>query len=86
MTSRLHPLKARLQLRRIIYHITDVLPTPSALVLTSTSGEMAAKQGNQFGHSHKITDWEAFRASAARLGGKPQAEIPSYAPQKLVKT
>jgi hypothetical protein len=83
MTSRLHPLKTRLQLRRIIHNITDVLSMPSALVLTSTSGEMTAKPGNQFEHSHKITDWKAFRTSATRLGGKPRAEMDQSWPAEI---
>ena len=38
-------------------------------------GEVAAKQGYQQGHSHKISDWEAFRAFAAQHGNKTQAEM-----------
>ena len=39
------------------------------------SSEVAAKQDYQQGQSHKITDWEAFRALAAKHGDKTQAEM-----------
>ncbi|NEQ45452.1 MAG: helix-turn-helix domain-containing protein [Leptolyngbya sp. SIOISBB] len=38
------------------------------------SGTIAAPQGYQRGHSHKITDWDEFRAFAATHGDKTQAE------------
>ena len=46
-------------------------------------GEVAAKQGYQRGHSHKITDWEAFRAFAATHGGKTQAEMAQLWPEEI---
>jgi transposase len=39
------------------------------------SGEVAAQHGYQQGHSHKISDWEEFRAFAAMHGEKTQAEM-----------
>lgn len=39
------------------------------------SGPIAAKQGYQRGHSHKITDWDEFRAFAEKYGDKTQAEM-----------
>ena len=47
------------------------------------SGEVAAKQGYQRGHSHKITDWEAFRVFAARHGDKTQAEMAQLWPEEI---
>ncbi|MEO1069958.1 MAG: IS630 family transposase [Cyanobacteria bacterium J06638_6] len=47
------------------------------------SGEVAAKQGYQQGHSHKITDWEAFRAFAATHGDKTQAEMAQLWPEEI---
>ncbi|NEQ48384.1 MAG: helix-turn-helix domain-containing protein [Leptolyngbya sp. SIOISBB] len=39
------------------------------------TGELAAKQGYQCGHSHKNTDWPAFPAFAETHGDKTQAEM-----------
>lgn len=39
------------------------------------TGEVGPKQGYQKGRSHKITDWDAFRAFAAEHGDKTQAEM-----------
>ena len=47
------------------------------------SGEVAANQGYQQGHSHKITDWEAFRAFAATHGDKTQAEMAQLWPEEI---
>ena len=47
------------------------------------SGEVAAQQGYQQGHSHKITDWEAFRAFAATHGDKTQAEMAQLWPEEI---
>ena len=47
------------------------------------SGEVAAKQGYQRGHSHKITDWEAFRAFAATHGDKTQVEMAQLWPEEI---
>jgi hypothetical protein len=49
------------------------------------SGEVAAKQGYQQGHSHKITDWEAFRRFAASTGTRRRPRWPSCGPRKLAK-
>ncbi|MEM1291139.1 MAG: hypothetical protein AAGH67_06685 [Cyanobacteria bacterium P01_H01_bin.162] len=46
-------------------------------------GEVAAKQGYQQGHSHKISDWEAFRAFAAQHGNKTQAEMAQLWPEEI---
>ena len=46
-------------------------------------GEVAAKQGYQQGHSHKISDWEAFRAFAAKHGDKTQAEMAQLWPEAI---
>ena len=47
------------------------------------SGEVAAKQGYQRGHSHKITDWEEFRAFAVTHGDKTQAEMAQLWPEAI---
>ena len=41
----------------------------------SETGSVAAVQGYQRGHSHRIVDWERFRAFAKRHGDKTQAEL-----------
>ena len=46
-------------------------------------GEVAAKQGYQQGHSHKISDWQAFRAFAATHGDKTQAEMAQLWPEEI---
>ena len=38
------------------------------------TGGYRPKQGYQQGHSHRITDWEAFRAFVRKHGEKTQAE------------
>ena len=42
-----------------------------------------AKQGYQQGHSHKITDWEKFRAFAATPGDQTQAEMAQLWPEAI---
>ena len=41
----------------------------------SETGSVAAAQGYQRGHSHRIVDWEQFRAFVKRHGDKTQAEL-----------
>lgn len=40
-----------------------------------TKGSVQAVQGYQHGHSHRIKDWEEFRAFAQQYGDKTQAEM-----------
>lgn len=40
-----------------------------------TKGSVQAVQGYQRGHSHRIKDWEEFRAFAQQYGEKTQAEM-----------
>ena len=47
------------------------------------TGEVSAKQGYQQGHSHKITDWDAFRAFACEHGEKTQAEMAQLWPEEI---
>lgn len=47
------------------------------------SSEVAAKQDYQQGHSQKITDWEEFRAFAAKHGDKTQAEMAQLWPAEI---
>ena len=46
-------------------------------------GTMSAKQGYQQGHSHKIDDWEAFRAFAEQHGEKTQWEMAQLWPTDI---
>ena len=46
-------------------------------------GEVAPKHGYQQGHSHKITDWHAFRAFAEAHGEKTQAEMAQLWPGEI---
>ena len=39
------------------------------------TGDYRPKEGYQQGHSHRITDWEAFRAFVGEHGEKTQAEM-----------
>lgn len=39
------------------------------------TGSVQAAHGYQRGHSHRIRDWEEFRAFAQRYGDKTQAEM-----------
>jgi transposase len=39
------------------------------------TGSCRAVQGYQQGHSHRIVDWQAFRAFVKRHGDKTQAEL-----------
>lgn len=47
------------------------------------TGALAAKQGYQQGHSHKITDWEAFRRFAEQHGDKTQWEMAQLWPDEI---
>lgn len=47
------------------------------------NGEVAAKQGYQQGHRHKITDWREFRAFAEAHGEKTQAEMVQLWPNEI---
>ena len=40
-----------------------------------TTGSIEAAMGYQRGHSHRIQDWEEFRAFAKKYGDKTQAEM-----------
>lgn len=40
-----------------------------------TTGSVEAAMGYQRGHSHRIHDWEEFRAFAKKYGDKTQAEM-----------
>jgi transposase len=40
-----------------------------------TTGSVEAAMGYQRGHSHRIQDWEEFRAFAKKYGDKTQAEM-----------
>ncbi len=40
-----------------------------------TTGSVEATMGYQRGHSHRIQDWEEFRAFAKKYGDKTQAEM-----------
>ena len=46
-------------------------------------GDVSSKQNYQQGHSHKITDWEAFRAFAKDHGDKTQAEMAQLWPDEI---
>ncbi len=46
-------------------------------------GNVAPKHGYQQGHSHKITDWEAFRRFAKAHGDKTQAEMAQLWPAEI---
>lgn len=39
------------------------------------TGRVQAAQGYQRGHSHRISDWDEFRAFSQRYGDKTQAEM-----------
>lgn len=39
------------------------------------AGKLAATEGYQQGHSHRIVDWERFRAFVQQHGDKTQAEL-----------
>lgn len=41
----------------------------------SATGSLAATAGYQRGHSHRIVDWESFRAFVKAHGDKTQAEL-----------
>lgn len=47
------------------------------------TGDYRAKQGYQQGHSHRITDWEQFRAFVREHGEKTQAEMAQAWPGKM---
>jgi len=39
------------------------------------TGSVKAAQGYQQGHSHRVKDWQAFRAFAQTYGDRTQAEM-----------
>jgi transposase len=41
----------------------------------STTGSLAAREGYQRGHSHRIVDWETFWVFVKAHGDKTQAEL-----------
>ncbi len=41
----------------------------------AATGSVQAAQGYQRGHSHRISDWDEFRAFAQRHGDKTQVEM-----------
>lgn len=47
------------------------------------TGNCEPKQGYQDGHSHKITDWEAFCEFAEQHGDKTQSEMAQLWPSKI---
>lgn len=47
------------------------------------TGDYSAKQGYQQGHSHRITDWAAFRAFVSEHGEKTQAEMAQAWPGEI---
>ena len=47
------------------------------------TGDYSAKEGYQQGHSHRITDWEAFRAFVHEHGEKTQAEMAQAWPGEM---
>ena len=47
------------------------------------TGNCAPKQGYQDGHSHKITDWEAFCEFAEQHGEKTQAAMATEWPTQI---
>lgn len=47
------------------------------------TGSCAPKQGYQNGHSHKITDWEAFCEFAEQHGEQTQAAMATLWPSKM---
>ena len=47
------------------------------------TGNVSAQQGYQQGHSHKITDWDAFQAFVTEHGDKTQAEMAQLWPDEI---
>lgn len=47
------------------------------------TGSYAPKQGYQDGHSHRITNWEAFCEFAEQNGDKTQAEMAELWPSEM---
>ncbi|MEO0520308.1 MAG: IS630 family transposase [Cyanobacteria bacterium P01_A01_bin.116] len=47
------------------------------------TGDYSPKQGYQRGHSHRITNWEAFRAFVHQHGEKTQAEMAQAWPGEM---
>lgn len=47
------------------------------------TGDYSPKQGYQQGHSHRITDWEEFRAFVREHGEKTQAEMAEAWPGEM---
>jgi transposase len=49
------------------------------------TGNVKAAQGYQKGHSHRIEDWDQFRAFAQKYGDKTQAEMTQLWPGAISK-
>ena len=49
----------------------------------AATGSCAPQQGYQQGHSHKITNWKAFREFAEMHGNKTQAEMAQLWPSNV---
>lgn len=47
------------------------------------TGDYRAKADYQQGHSHKITDWQVFKAFAEQHGDKTQAEMAQLWPEQI---
>ena len=47
------------------------------------TGSYQARTNYQQGHSHKITDWEAFKAFVAEHGNKTQAQMAQLWPEEI---
>lgn len=47
------------------------------------TGDYRPKEDYQAGHSHRITDWEAFRAFVREHGDKTQAEMAQAWPTQM---
>ena len=47
------------------------------------TGDYQAKTNYQQGHSHKITDWSAFKAFVEQYGEKTQVEMAQLWPDKI---
>jgi transposase len=48
-----------------------------------TTGSVKAAQGYQQGHSHRVKDWQAFRAFAQIHGDRTQAEMAQLWPGQI---
>ena len=48
-----------------------------------TTGSVKAAQGYQQGHSHRVKDWQGFRAFAQTYGDRTQAEMAQLWPGQI---